>query len=221
MTRPQPWIAPLAVLALAACGGGADPSATPPAAEAGVAAPDATQSATCPASLYQPAQCGAHPGGGHGSGPGQVLGPFDPALKDCELKPVKLRELTCGSDLLLLSIGAGWCQPCIEEMKTIEEKVHARFCGRGLGIVGVLFQDERQRIPTSTFCAQWRQRFGLTFPVLLDQLQQTKRLMDYQTGTPLNLLINPSTMKILFRWSGEVPKGLDQQIESELKKLGK
>jgi hypothetical protein len=206
-------------LTLLACGGGgAEKSAADGAAPVG----DAAVSKTCSADRYVPtATCGAHPAGPYGSKPGEVFGTFSPALKDCNLSPVKLREIACGSDLLLVSIGAGWCQPCIEEMKTIEKQVHERFCGRGLGIVSVLFQDERRDIPTSAFCATWRQQFGLTFPVLIDQLQQTTGLMDYKTGTPLNLLIDPRTMKILFRWSGEVPKGLDQQIDLELKKLGK
>ena len=73
----------------------------------------------------------------------------------------------------------------------------------------------------ATHAAEMVARHGLTFPVLIDQLQQTTGLMDYKTGTPLNLLIDPKTMKILFRWSGEVPKGLDQQIDLELKKLGR
>jgi len=201
-------------------GDDADPAA-PGGGDGGVS-PDATAGAgSCPADHYTKPTCGAHPSGPHGSKPGEVFGAFSPALKDCNLKPVTLQDISCGKSLLLVSIGAGWCQPCIDEMKLIEKKTHEKFCGRGLGIVSVIFQDERQRIPTSTFCGQWRQRFGLTFPVLLDQLQQTKKLMDYQTGTPLNLLLDARTMKILFRWSGEVPKGLNDQIEQELKKLGK
>jgi len=211
----------MALLALPAlsCGGGSGEKST----SDGVAPlSDGGGNQTCSADRYAPStSCGAHPAGPHGSAPGEILGSFSPALKDCNLSPVKLREVSCNSDLLLVSIGAGWCQPCIEEMKTMEKQVHARFCGRGLGIVAVLFQDERRDIPTSAFCASWRQTFGLTFPVLIDQLQQTTGLMDYKTGTPLNLLIDPKTMKILFRWSGEVPRGLDQQIDLELKKLGK
>ncbi len=180
-----------------------------------------TPAGSCPVDHYKQQACGAHPSGSHGSKPGEVLGPFSPPLKDCQLKSVPLKELSCGKSLLLVSIGAGWCQPCIEEMKEIEQKIHSRFCGRGLAIISVIFQDEKQRIPTSSFCSQWKNRFGLTFPVLLDQLAQSKRLMDFQTGTHLNLLLDPATMKILFRWSGEVPKGLGDQIELELKKICK
>ncbi len=176
--------------------------------------------APCPKGQYTPGSCGAHPAGPYGSTIGAVLGPFDPQLKDCDLKKVKLRDLTCGSALVLVSVGAGWCKPCIEESKTLEQ-THARFCARGLGMVSVLYQDTKHQIPTSTFCATWKKTFGLTFPVLLDQLEQTKSLMSYATGTPLNLLVVSKTMKIVARWTGKVPADLEKRIDAELKKLGR
>ena len=64
-------------------------------------------------------------------------------------------------------------------------------------------------------------RLRLSFPVLLDQLEQTRSLLTYATGTPLNLLVESKTMKIVARWAGEVPTDLSQRIDDELKKLGR
>jgi len=182
------------------------------------AAPD--MGASVRSCLYEPATCGAHPAPPHGENPGQVFAPFSPALKDCDLKPTALKDLGCGKDLLLLTIGAGWCAPCLTEMKEIEQKVHAAFCGRGLGIVSVIYQDGKLRIPTSSYCALWKKQFGLTFPVLLDQLGQTRKFMGVQINLPLNFLLEASTMKVLARWSGAPPTDLNAQLDAELKKRG-
>lgn len=195
-------------------------AAAPDAAAADAAALDDQQPLGCTKAQYQPStKCGAHPKGPYGTQLGQVLGPFDPALKDCKLKGVKLRSITCSSKLVLVSIGAGWCKPCVDEMPALVA-AHAKFCGRGLGMVNILYQDTKHQIPTSAFCANWQTTFKTPFPVLLDQLEQTKQLMNYATGTPLNLLIETKTMKVLHRWSGKVPTDLEQTIEAELKQLG-
>jgi hypothetical protein len=194
-------------------GGGAPDSAP--------AAPDSAPPVLCQAAQYTPTPCGAHPGGPHGHQQGQVLGAFDPALKDCELKPVRLREISCNSRLLLLYFGAGWCQPCIEQMQTIEKELHRKFCGRGLGVVTVIYQDAQRKIPTSTYCGQWKQTFGLTFPVLLDQLGQTGKLLGSGDALPLKLLIDPRTFEVLRRITGGASGDLSAAIDAELKKLGR
>lgn len=180
---------------------------------------------SCPADLYKKQSCGEHPkppeGAKYGSQPGEYLGPFTTTLNNCEQNPQTLREMTCGAELILFNVGAGWCQPCLEETAILENMTHKPYCRRGLRIVQVLFQDDQSQLATSVFCQAWKQKYSLQFPVLIDPLQQTKEMFDYQTGTPLNLLVDAKTMKILFRWSGEVPQGLEQQIEAELKKRGK
>ena len=98
---------------------------------------------------------------------------------------VTLREISCNSKLLLVYFGAGWCQPCIQQMKTIEQDLHQKFCARGLGIVSVIYQDNARNIPTSTYCSQWTQTFGLSFPVLVDQLGQTATLLGSGDAMPL------------------------------------
>jgi len=165
--------------------------------------------------------CQKYPKGPYGTKVSETVEAFDPPLKNCDLESVTLQKVACEASLLLISVGAGWCAPCIEESKVVEKHTYQPFKKRGLRVVQILFQDERSQRPTSLFCAKWKKQFGLTFPVLIDPIQQTRKWFNYQTGTPLHLLVDPRRMKVLFRWSGSVPKGLNQQIESTLQRMGR
>ena len=65
------------------------------------------------------------------------------------------------SELVLFNIGAGWCQPCVEESETLDTEIFRPFCSRGLRVVQVVFQDEDSRPSTSLFCNRWKQRFEM------------------------------------------------------------
>jgi len=138
------------------------------------------------------------------------------ALSDCDGARHDTRAIVAGSKLTLVSVGAGWCQPCIEETKRLEAEVFRESCQQGLRVVQVLFEDEQAKPATALFCSRWRDRFGLTFPVLRDPLFETSRYFSNPaTEAPLNLLVRPDG-EIAARVTGYVEGELPALIESLL-----
>ena len=123
-------------------------------------------------------------------------------------------DVLANSELVLFNVGAGWCQPCIEETRVLDDEVFRPFCARGLRVVQVLFQDEESGPATKLFCRQWRETFGLSFPVLVDPLFVTESYFD-AAQTPLNMLID-SEGTIRFRQTGTVPADLTERIDALL-----
>jgi peroxiredoxin len=148
--------------------------------------------------------------------PGTEVGDRFPALEfeDCDGNLVSIPELTADSELTLFSLAAGWCSPCLEESSTLMTDLHQPYCGSGLRIVQVLFQDPAGLPATKFFCKQWRSQYSLTIPVLVDPLFLTEGLLG-DSATPLNILTDP-TGKILYRQEGYSAPELHSAIESYL-----
>lgn len=150
-------------------------------------------------------ECG-YPGpgqNGYGTALNQRIANF--TLVDCELAVVEFADFFCkrddGSDYgdynkaILLSIGAGWCEPCKSETAELMPEVFEPLHDKGLAVVQVLFEDDQAMPPTSSFCRVWRDElFGapLEFPVWLDQTftWADAFLLDPQSATPVSMLID-------------------------------
>ncbi len=154
------------------------------------------------------------PPGPFGSVVGEVFGDF--ILEDCDGIPVSFGEILGGAELVLLNVGAGWCQPCIAETAQLEAQVHERYCQDGLRIVQILFQDGKGLPATKFFCDQWRAEHGLTFPVLVDPLFTMESYFNLGQ-TPLNLLIDRDGV-IRYRAVGGEPENLHTVIDQLLEK---
>ena len=160
---------------------------------------------------------------GYGTELGQRLADF--TLIDCEGEEFQFAELMCKRDdaygdynrAILLSIGAGWCEPCIEETEILEAEINQPYCGGGLRVVQALFQDEDGGPATKFACSQWRERFGLTFPVLQDWQFITRKYFE-AAQTPLNLLVDKNGV-IRFRSTGTAAPDLPQRIEELLAEI--
>jgi len=140
----------------------------------------------------------------------------DFVLQDCDGQEVAFRDLLSRADLVLFNVGAGWCQPCIVESRTLEADVFQPLCKRGLAVVQVLFEDAEARPATRFFCKSWRDNFGLTFPVLADPLFITRDyFQDTAAQTPLNLLVDGDG-RIVYREVGTSAEGLAETIEAHL-----
>lgn len=156
----------------------------------------------------------SYPEGPYGSQVSDRLADF--TLKDCDGNDVSFGQILSQSELVLLNVGAGWCGPCIEETRVMEEEVFQPFCRQGLRIVQVLFQDIDALPTTSLFCQQWRDEYSLTFPVLRDPLFTVESYFDdHLTQTPLNFLIDRDGV-IRYREEGVAPDDLATQIEALL-----
>jgi peroxiredoxin len=153
-----------------------------------------------------------YPEGPYGGAVGDVFEDF--SLKDCDGNEIQFADILAQAELVLFNVGAGWCQPCIEETEKLEAEIHRPFCERGLRVVQVLFQDEDGELPTTLFCKEWRDTYGLNFPVLLDPLFSTEAYFE-AAQTPLNLLIDKEG-RIVFRATGEAPADLPARIDELL-----
>jgi peroxiredoxin len=140
----------------------------------------------------------------------------DLTIDDCDGEPVRFADIVAQSELTLFNVGAGWCEPCIEETETLDADIFRRFCGRGLRVVQVLYEDEGSNPITKLECRRWRDSFGLSFPVLSDTLFASGVYFeDALTQTPLNLLVSADGT-IVYSSTGVAPADLDERIDALL-----
>ncbi|WP_322802678.1 TlpA disulfide reductase family protein [Thermoflexus sp.] len=86
---------------------------------------------------------------------------------------------------VILNFWATWCPPCRAEMPAFQ-RLYARYRDRGLVVLGVNATSGDDRAAVLAF----RQQYGLTFPILLDeagQVQQRYRI----TALPTTFFIDP------------------------------
>jgi len=74
--------------------------------------------------------------------------------------------------VVLLNFWATWCKPCEDEMPAME-RLHQALAPEGLALVAISVDDGREKV------AAFRDRLGLTFPILLDPSKRVAR--DYQS----------------------------------------
>lgn len=171
---------------------------------------------------------------GYGTEVGERLANFgqpgSAAIIDCEGNEIEFADLLCERPVyqalhpsdastydgynraILLSIGAGWCEPCIEETEDLMPDVYEPLHEQGLEIVQVLFQDDAAQPPTKSFCRRWRDEdFSdpLRFFVVLDQTfgWADEFLIDPQASTPVTMLVDANG-NIRYKVVGEKPKNL-------------
>lgn len=168
-------------------------------------------------------ECGYPGPGPNGYGPelDQRIANF--TLVDCELEPVDFADFFCKRDdaygdynkAILLSIGAGWCEPCKDETAELMPEVFEPLHDQGLAIVQVLFEDDQAMPPTSSFCRTWRDDLfnePLGFPVWLDQsfTWADEFLLDPQSATPVTMLIDANG-NIRWKVEGQNPPDTYEQ----------
>jgi thiol-disulfide isomerase/thioredoxin len=123
----------------------------------------------------------------------------------CDGTKVTLDTLRCTAQVTLVSIGAGWCQPCIDETPQLEA-AHAELADEGIQIIQVLFQDAQSNPATTLFCKSWVTNFSLTLPVFVDPASQSLTYFD-STAAPANIAVDRDG-KVLWAVTGIVPQDL-------------
>lgn len=121
---------------------------------------------------------------------------------------------TKGVSLLLINTAAVWCTACVAEHGTLPE--HARdLAPKGLVILSTLFQDAKRDPASLDDLERWIENFGTNFPMVADPELQ---LQDYALVSlaPLNMLVDPRSMKILRKYVGDQGAVMWPYIESEL-----
>ena len=92
--------------------------------------------------------------------------------------------------VILLNFWASWCGPCIAEMPALQ-RLHDKLKDRGFSVVAVGVDDEIAALD------EFRRKFGLSFPILVDNAGVTKRLYK-NTGVPESFVIDAAGKIQLF-----------------------
>lgn len=110
---------------------------------------------------------------------GQPLADF--ALPDLGGRTVQLASLR--GKVVFVNVWATWCQPCIEEMPTIQ-KLHERLQPRGLTVLAVSLDALGEQV-----VGPFMRTYQLTFPTLLDVKNVVQRLYR-TTGVPESFIVD-------------------------------
>jgi peroxiredoxin len=110
---------------------------------------------------------------------GQPVANF--SLPDLHGRIVSLSSLK--GKVVFLNVWATWCQPCIDEMPTIQ-RLHDQLQPRGLEVLAVSLDPLGAQI-----VAPFVNKYGLSFPVLLDAKSQLQKLYG-TTGVPESFIID-------------------------------
>lgn len=110
---------------------------------------------------------------------GQPLADF--ALTDLQGNTVQLSDLR--GNVVFINVWATWCQPCIDEMPTIE-RLYNQLHARGLEVITISLDPLGAQV-----IEPFMRRYQLTFPVLLDVKSEVERLYG-TTGVPESFIVD-------------------------------
>lgn len=131
-----------------------------------------------------------------------------------EARLIKLSEVAgLGYDLILFNLAAGWCGPCQEETKGFRSLMKSY---PTVAVFQVIFDDVKPGDPpTLKFARSWISALKGSGYVGIDP---NRRSVTYNTAgsTPLNMLIDAKTMKILYKENGAPPTGFGPTVKKYL-----
>jgi peroxiredoxin len=110
---------------------------------------------------------------------GQPLADF--TLSDLHGRRVQLSALR--GKVVFINVWATWCQPCIDEMPTIQ-RLYDLLQARGLEVLAVSLDPLGEQV-----VAPFMRNYQLTFPVLLDPGSSVERLYG-TTGVPESFIVD-------------------------------
>ncbi len=110
---------------------------------------------------------------------GQPMANF--SLPDLQGRTVSLSDLK--GKVVFINVWATWCQPCVEEMPTIQ-RLHDQLQPRGLEVLTVSLDPLGAQIVDP-----FVKKYGLSFPVLLDVKSRIQKLYG-TTGVPESFIID-------------------------------
>ena len=119
-----------------------------------------------------------------------------------------------GVSLLLVNTAAIWCSACVSEHHTLPAH-QADMEARGLVIFSVLFQDAARETASIEDVERWIAKFETNFPMVTDPDLALESYASYASA-PLNMLVDPRSMKILRKYVGDQGSVMWPYIEAEL-----
>lgn len=119
-----------------------------------------------------------------------------------------------GVSLLLVNTSAIWCSACVNEHRTLPD--YQRELGsQGLVILSTLFQDAERNGASLSDVERWISNFDTNFPMVADPDVSLAKYASPELA-PLNMLIDPRSMKILQKYVGDQGAVMWPFIEAEL-----
>jgi len=136
-----------------------------------------------------------------------------PVIRGVPAPAFELADLDTGASIslaglrdrvVLINFWATWCKPCEDEMPAMD-RLYRSLATEGFELLAVSVDEETELVEI------FRQRLGVSFPILMDPTQEISRL--YQTtGFPESLLIDGDGM-IVERYIG--PRDWDHTTYAE------
>lgn len=120
-----------------------------------------------------------------------------------------------GVSLLLINTASVWCGACRSEHEHLPERQTA-LADQGLVILTTLLQDAKRDDASLEDVERWIDNFGTNFPMVVDPEQLLTRYSPAELA-PLNLVVDPRTMKILEKYEGDQSDVMWPFIEAELR----
>lgn len=140
------------------------------------------------------------------------------ALQDLDGKPFELKSVYKGRARAVLLYATGtWCFSSKQETEWLNQKLAA---GRGDVLpIAVLLENNRHERADATTAKEWGRSFGVTFLTLLDG---DGRLDGFRSSgvIPLNLVVDASTMQIVYSRYDFDPKSLEAALAQVIAKEG-
>jgi peroxiredoxin len=122
-----------------------------------------------------------------------------------------------GKDVVMLSFWATWCAPCLGEMPALQA-LHEAYKGQGFTLLSVSMDGPESLANVETIA----RRYGLTYPVLLDEDTRVAAVYNPTRDAPFAVLIGRNG-QIVERRVGYSPgdeKALDEKIRAMVAEPG-
>lgn len=144
--------------------------------------------------------CGL-PNGTPGVSTGRIMFPF--TIPQCvEGDPLYsfYNEDYCSSEISVVTIAAGWCQPCREEARDLQALVNEAYAACGVRVMQVMVQDNNSNEPSLRFCQEWQEQYGLTNIMLRDQGNMINSL--FPSGALPSTMVVSGAGLVTYRFDG-------------------
>ncbi|MCK5798330.1 MAG: hypothetical protein KAI47_14155, partial [Deltaproteobacteria bacterium] len=111
--------------------------------------------------------------------------------------PAKKRKI------LWVMVSAGWCGPCQQEVAETQANYGKGDIDSRVHLMNIVYEDDKSKPITESFAKLWAEnkQFKLSFPVGMDPTFRMGTYFD-RNAVPFNMLVDLSTMKIIYRQTG-------------------
>ncbi len=141
-----------------------------------------------------------YPAGPYGGNVQQILPDLTFTAGDGSAVSFSSIRSDASKQYLFINTAAFWCGACIEEQPEVAA-IHNDFSDRGLVTLVTVFEDASAEPATPEDAARWESNYNLPFPVVADTDASLGAFYDTAL-TPLNMLVELSTMTVVYRSTG-------------------